>query len=78
MTAAELEEYAGLCGMCLAQAHARSNDAATISGYFGASPKFSRAVARFATAYADQNEQDYKALLDAVGSGRIQAARDVR
>jgi uncharacterized protein (DUF2252 family) len=78
MTAAELEEYAGLCGMCLAQAHARSGDAATISGYIGASPKFSRAVARFATAYADQNEQDYKTLLDAVGSGRIQAARDVR
>jgi uncharacterized protein (DUF2252 family) len=78
MNATELAEYAGLCGMCLAQAHARSGDAATISGYIGASPRFSQAIACFAEAYADQNEQDHRALLDAVSSGRIETTPPAR
>ena len=32
-----------------------------------------KAIAKFATAYADQNERDYQALVDAVKSGRITA-----
>jgi uncharacterized protein (DUF2252 family) len=67
----ELGEYAALCGTCLAQAHARSGDAAMISGYIGSCPKLDRAIARFAEAYADQNERDHAELVDAVRDGRI-------
>ena len=74
----ELAEYAGLCGTCLAQAHARSSDAAMISGYMGRSPKLDRAITRFAQVYADQNEQDHAELLEAVRSGRIEAATETR
>ena len=34
-----------------------------------------RAIADFASAYADQNERDYEALADAAKSGRITAER---
>ena len=78
MSAPELAEYAGLCGTCLAQAHARSSDAATISGYMGTGAKLDRAISRFAQVYADQNERDHAELLDAVSSGRIDAAIDAR
>ncbi|HKA85574.1 MAG TPA: DUF2252 family protein, partial [Acidimicrobiales bacterium] len=78
MSAPELAEYAGLCGTCLAQAHARSSDAATISGYMGTGAKLDRAISRFAQVYADQNERDHAELLDAVSSGRIEAAIDAR
>jgi uncharacterized protein (DUF2252 family) len=74
----ELAEYAGLCATCLAQAHARSSDAAMISGYMGTSPKLDRAIARFAEVYADQNEQDHADLLEAVRSGRIEATIETR
>jgi uncharacterized protein (DUF2252 family) len=74
----ELAEYAGLCGTCLAQAHARSSDAAMISGYMGTSPKLDRAITRFAHVYADQNEQDHAELLEAVRSGRIEATIETR
>jgi uncharacterized protein (DUF2252 family) len=74
----ELAEYAGLCGMCLARAHARSSDAAIISGYMGTSPKLDRAIAQFAHVYADQNERDHAELLEAVRSGRIEAAIETR
>ena len=34
---------------------------------------FDRAIADFAVAYADQNERDYRALQDAVTTGRVAA-----
>ena len=34
---------------------------------------FERAIGRFASAYADQNERDYHALVEAAKSGRITA-----
>ena len=34
---------------------------------------FDRAVASFASAYADQNERDYEAFAQAVESGRLEA-----
>ena len=59
---------------CLARAHARSGEpAATISGYLGSSPIFDEAISKFATAYADQTEMDYQALVNAVNDGRIVA-----
>ena len=74
----ELAEYAGLCGMCLARAHARSSDADIINGYMGTSPKLDRAITQFAQVYADQNERDHAELLEAVRSGRIEAAIETR
>jgi uncharacterized protein (DUF2252 family) len=68
-----LKNYAGVCGWTLARAHARSGDAATISGYLGKTDAFDQAIGRFALAYADQTERDHKALRAGVKSGRIKA-----
>ena len=65
--------YGELCGWTLARAHARSGDRIAIAAYLGGSDAFDQAVTRFAVAYADQNERDYKSLVDAVASGRITA-----
>ena len=59
--------------MTLARAHAKSGDAATISGYLGKSDAFDQAIGEFALAYADQNERDHAALVAAVKAGRIEA-----
>lgn len=69
-------EYAVVCGWALALAHARSGDAATIAGYLGPNDRFDEAVARFATAYADQTERDHAALVAAVRQGRVSAELD--
>ena len=63
--------YAELCGRTLAKAHARSGDAIAIASYLGSGDSFDRALASFAERYADQNERDYRALEDAVETGRI-------
>jgi uncharacterized protein (DUF2252 family) len=65
--------YGQLCGWTLARGHARSGDRIAIAAYLGKSDVFDRAIADFAESYADQNERDYKALQDAVASGRITA-----
>ncbi len=69
--------YSEICGWALARAHARTGDAATIAGYLGRKDRVDRAIGEFATRYADQAEQDHRALLDAVDSGRIEALVDV-
>jgi uncharacterized protein (DUF2252 family) len=68
-----LQLYAELCGWTLARAHARSGDRIAIASYLGGSDVFDRAIARFAAAYADQNERDHQSLVDAVKAGRITA-----
>lgn len=65
--------YAELCGRTLAHAHAKSGDAALISGYLGKSDDFDQAIGEFAVAYADQNEKDHAALVAAVKAGQIEA-----
>jgi uncharacterized protein (DUF2252 family) len=70
---AELAAYGGVCGRTLARAHARCGDRIAIAAYLGSSDTFDRAVADFAQAYADQNERDHQALVDAVRSGRVTA-----
>lgn len=52
-------EYCRFCGWALARAHARSGNPAEISGYLGTSDIFDRAIATFASAYADQTECDH-------------------
>jgi uncharacterized protein (DUF2252 family) len=68
-----MQLYARMCGWTLARAHARSGDRIAIGAYMGSGDSFDRAIAEFAEAYADQNERDYKALTDAIASGRIEA-----
>lgn len=71
----QLEFFAELCGATLARAHARSGDRIAIAAYLGRGDVFDRALAGFAEAYADQNERDFRALGDAVRSGRVKAGR---
>jgi uncharacterized protein (DUF2252 family) len=73
MIASGMTAYARMCGATLARAHARSGDRIAIAAYLGNSDAFDRAIANFSTAYADQNERDYQALLDAVNTGRLSA-----
>jgi uncharacterized protein (DUF2252 family) len=63
--------YARALGWTLARAHARSGDRVAIGEYLGKSETFDRAMAEFASTYADQNERDYEALAEAAKSGRI-------
>jgi len=65
--------YAQLCGVTMARAHARSGDAAAISGYLGKGNEFGKALARFAATYADQNDRDHAALQQAIADGRVSA-----
>jgi uncharacterized protein (DUF2252 family) len=76
MDPGQLSYYGRLCGWALARAHARTGRATVISGYLGASETFEHAIADFAIAYADQNERDYRRLLQAVSDARVQATAD--
>jgi uncharacterized protein (DUF2252 family) len=74
MSATTMELYGETCAWALAAAHARTGDRIGIAGYLGSGPQFDEAVTEFAEAYADQNDLDYRALLDAIESGRLEAA----
>src|SRR3954451_12808760 len=67
--------YGRMCGWTLARAHARSGDSRAIAAYLGSGSSFDKALVRFADAYADQNERDHAALVDAIDSGRIEAQK---
>jgi len=76
-----LEEYAVLCGELLARGHARSGDVQRITGYLGAGAKqdkFDGALADFAAAYADQTEQDWKAVGASHRPNRAKSAAPVK
>ena len=72
-----LELYAGLCGWTLARAHARSGDAVAITEYLGGDDTFDRSITDFSERYADQNELDYQALVDAIRAGKVPAVDGV-
>jgi uncharacterized protein (DUF2252 family) len=71
MDHAHLVDYAHHCGAALARAHAKTGDAAAISGYIGQSDVLDGALARFAARYADQTEKDFEQLKKAAKNGRI-------
>ena len=73
MSESGLHAYTRACGWSLAHAHARSGDRLAIAGYLGEGSGFDKAIARFSTAYADQNDLDYQRLADAVATGEIPA-----
>jgi len=75
VTLKNLPGYASLCAWAMALAHAKSGDAAMISGYAGKSDELDEAMVRFAFAYADQTERDHEALDAAAKSGRIKVAK---
>ena len=66
-----LAAHARLCGRTLARAHAKSGDAATITGYLGTKRTFDQAIASYALAYADQVEEDYESFRTAIEAGRF-------
>jgi uncharacterized protein (DUF2252 family) len=72
-----VKAYASLCATTLARAHARSGDRIAIASYLGNSDTFDKALARFAEAYADQNERDYEAFAAACKSGRLHAEEGI-
>jgi predicted alpha/beta hydrolase len=69
--------YTAACARTLARAHARSGDRVAIAAYLGSGDTFDRAVAGFAAAYADLNERDHGALVEAVKDGRVTALEAV-
>jgi hypothetical protein len=69
----KMTQFAGWCGATLARAHARSGEPAAISGYLGKADAFDRAIAAFASAYADQVERDHESLIKAVRAGKLEA-----
>jgi len=71
MSESGLHAYTRACGWSLARAHARSGDRLAIAAYLGNGPSFDRAIARFSTTYADQNELDHRRLADAVAAGEM-------
>ena len=65
--------YGELCAWTLARAHARSGDRIAIASYLEDAPAFDEAMVAFSETYAEQNERDHAALVDAVKSGRLVA-----
>jgi uncharacterized protein (DUF2252 family) len=68
-----LEVYGEICASTLARAHARSGDRIAIASYLGKGPGFDRAMARFASTYADQNQRDYDVVVAAIEAGELEA-----
>jgi uncharacterized protein (DUF2252 family) len=69
--------YAGMCAWTLARGLARSGDAIAIGSYLGSGTTFDNAVAAFASAYADQNDDDHQSLVAAIQRGTVPAEREV-
>ena len=69
-----LHAYVRACGWSMARTHARSGDRLAIAAYLGRRANFDQAIARFSTAYADQNEIDYQRLTSAVAAGEVPAS----
>lgn len=69
----DMRVFGDVCGATLARAHARSGDRIAIAAYLGGSEALDHALTAFAEAYADQNERDHQALVDAVRTGRLPA-----
>ncbi|MDO9014961.1 MAG: DUF2252 domain-containing protein [Polynucleobacter sp.] len=74
ITPTRLKRYAVYCGQALARSHAKSGNAALISGYLGKSDVFDEAVSLFAMEYAEQNKRDYEELVQAAKTGKITTA----
>lgn len=74
LRARPLALLAAQCGTALALGHARSGDPVAIATYLGGSDRADRALAEFASAYADVAEDDHRGLVAAIDDGRLPAA----
>ncbi|WP_354060870.1 DUF2252 domain-containing protein [Bradyrhizobium sp. RT6a] len=70
-----LPDYCRLCGWALALAHAKSGDAAMISGYCGTGDVLPDAIGKYALAYLEQTERDYGVLKTAARNGKVSVAK---
>ena len=52
-----------MCAWTLAHAHAKTGNRHALAGYLGKSDEFENAMVKYAAAYADQTEADYKEFL---------------
>ena len=77
MTPEGLGFYARICGRTLARAHARSGDPVALATYLGKKDRFDESITDFSLRYADQNERDYQAFVDAIRSGRLPVVEGV-
>jgi uncharacterized protein (DUF2252 family) len=82
LRAGQLDDYARVCGVVLARAHAQSIDPRVLSSYCGVpdtadGDEFDEGFAAFAAAYADQTEADHAALVAAVAAGKLPATTGV-
>jgi uncharacterized protein (DUF2252 family) len=77
MTPKGMRAYGEVCGWTLARAHARTGDPVSLAGYLGSGSSFDTAVREFASGYADQNERDHAALVEAIADGEVQAQEGV-
>jgi uncharacterized protein (DUF2252 family) len=77
MTPSTMGIYGEACAWTLARAHARSGDRIAVAAYLGSGPRFENAIAEFAEAYADQNQRDHRALVDAIEAGGVAAEHGV-
>jgi len=77
MAPVALTFYARICGWTLARAHARSGDPIAIGAYLGDGDAFDKSITDFSDRYADQNERDYQAFVNAIRSGRLEAVEGV-
>jgi uncharacterized protein (DUF2252 family) len=69
-------DFAKLFGWALANAHARSGDAAVLAGYCGQGEALDDALVKFSIAYSKQNEADYSQFLRAIKSGKLSCATE--
>jgi uncharacterized protein (DUF2252 family) len=80
MTDATFAAFSWSFGALLARAHARTGDAAAISGYCGSGTDgdeaLDLAMQSWARAYADQTEADHAQLVAAIASGAVPSASD--
>ena len=67
----KLTAFAKACGWTLAKAHARTGNRFAIAAYLGNTNEFDKALAKFAIAYADQNENDYVQFMKALEAGQM-------
>ncbi|WP_238422849.1 DUF2252 domain-containing protein [Gordonia sp. 'Campus'] len=64
--------YAQLCGMVLAQAHARTASRFDIARYLDGTKGFSGAIADFSVDYADLNDGDHAKMMAAIDRGDLE------
>jgi Uncharacterized protein conserved in bacteria (DUF2252) len=73
MDPSDMKMYGALCGWTLARAHARSGDRIALATYLNSDDAFPDAMVEWGESYADVNDSDYTAFLEAIKSGRLQA-----